>query len=286
MTIPIPPPVGLRGIFRLVPVLAGAVFLLLGTGMTIILLSSGRHAPTSAPEPRISRHAAVAQPSQSPRPSATASPSPSPSLAAVADPTSSPQPTGPVEFSLAAYLDNVGVVSDSQPTTGNLDGTGSAFSAQALANAGVTPGAQIAYRGVPFAWPGAAIGQPDNVTASGQTLRISGSGQKLALLVTAAWGPVSGTGTVQYADGSTQSFTLTVPDWWTGCPSATGSDVAVFTPYRDQGNGQASFTACVYYASVQLHAGSMVKGVVLPDLSPATPVSGQGSLHIFAVSIE
>jgi hypothetical protein len=191
-------------------------------------------------------------------------------------------PAGPVEFSLGHYLNNVGVTSNSNPAIGNLDGSGSAFSLQALAARGVRPGAKITYHGVPFSWPDAAVGQADNVTASGQALMIHGAGSRLAFLVTAGWGPASGTGKVIYADGATQKFTITAPDWFDSCPSPAA---VVDTPYRNQGSARASFTACLYYASVRLHASQVVKRIVLPDISAPRPLAGDPSLHIFAITI-
>jgi hypothetical protein len=279
---------GLRRILKFLPVLAGAF--VLGTGITVMLLS-GRPAPTGLADPDGGGVTITAQPSQSSLAPVQASPSRTPSHTPSRTPApprpTVPVPTGsPIEFSLTRYLDNVGTVSDSRPSTGNLDGTGSAFSAQALARDGARPGALITFDGVPFTWPDAAAGHPDNVTASGQTLAVNGAGRVLAFLVTAAWGPVTGGGKVEYVDGGAQNFTLSVPDWYTGCPSATGQDVVVFTPYRNQGNGRASFTGCVYYESIPLRAGATVRGVVLPDLSRPTPTSGHGSLHIFALTID
>jgi hypothetical protein len=190
-----------------------------------------------------------------------------------------------VELSLTPYFDNIGIVSNGNPTVGNLEGSGSAFSAQALAAHGARAGARIAFDGVPFTWPDVAVAKPDNVTASGQTLRIRGAGRILAFLLTAGWGPAHGTGRIVYADGSAQDFAITSADWWGGCTSAKGKDVVIFTPYRNQGNGRAAFTVCVYYQGVRLRAGQTVTKVILPDLSPATPKPGTPSLHIFAVTI-
>ena len=292
------PSAGYRWIMTLLVALVGTLIIALGGGI-IVVLTSAKPAPTgypvlSIPVQSVASDPAVTQPSQSPRPRPpTKAPSSSRQPAALpimsASPTSPASPlatVGPVEFSLSPYFDNVGIVSDSQPTIGNLDGTGSAFSAQALAKDGASPGAQITYQGVPFTWPDAAIAQPDNVTAGGQTLPINGSGRIMAFLETAGWGPVSGSGKVEYVNGPPQNFTISAPDWYTGCPSATGNDVVLFMPYRNQGNGQATFTVCVFYTSIQLRDGSRVRGVVLPDISPATPASGQGSLHIFAITID
>jgi len=191
----------------------------------------------------------------------------------------------PVRLSLNPDFNNIGVTSNSDPAAGSLDGSGSAFSAQALAADGVRPGATITSHHVSFTWPDVAPGWPDNVTASGQALPARGSGKMLSFLVTAGWGPASGTGAVVYADGFVQRFTVGAPDWYLGCPSPKGPGVAVFTPYGNQGDGRVSFTACVYYASVPLRAGKPLSRIVLPDVSGPVPTSGAASLHIFAITI-
>ncbi|MEU6375066.1 M4 family metallopeptidase [Streptomyces sp. NPDC046909] len=58
--------------------------------------------------------------------------------------------------SLAATFDNVGVTQDGGTSVGDLDGTGSSLSTQALANAGVTPGAALGHAGLGFTWPATA----------------------------------------------------------------------------------------------------------------------------------
>lgn len=290
----------------LLAVLAGALALAFAVGAIFALLPSGKPAGAAASAP----HASVGAPAgpgpkwtpsgrlfRKPKPSVRTIPKPKPVIQPSAKSTSSSQPStpparsvnsttaAPVRLSLTSDFDNVGITSDSNPTIGNLDGSTSAFSAQALAAAGARPGATVTSHGVPFTWPDVAAGTPDNVTASGQVLPASGAGRTLSFLVTAGWGPASGGGAVVYADGSAQKFTIGAPDWFRNCPSASGPDVALFTPYRNQGNGHATFHTCVYYASVRLHAGKNVMKIILPDLSTPVPGPGAASLHIFAATI-
>jgi hypothetical protein len=192
----------------------------------------------------------------------------------------------PVRLSLKGEFNNIGVTSNSDPAAGSLDGSGAAFSAQALAAGGVRPGATITSHHVPFTWPDVAPGRPDNVTASGQALQVGGSGKMLSFLVTAGWGPASGIGAVVYSDGFIQRFTIGAPDWSLSCPSPKGPGVAVFSPYRNDGDGRGSYTSCVFYASVPLQAGKQLSRIILPDVSAPVPASGDASLHIFAVTIE
>lgn len=266
---------------RLLALVVGVLAFTVAGGMAFDLVSPP--APTADPTPPIRLGPG---PTMSLAPAATAISTPKPtakpkpkSTATVVAEAAQP-PAGPVEVSLAPYLDSVGVTSDSSPSAGNLDGSGNSFSAQALAAIGVQGGSVITYSGVPFRWPDAAVGAADNVTAAGQTLTTSGSGSTLAFLVTSAWGPVEGTAAVVYADGSTQPFTISAPDWEDSCPSAAAPGVAVYTSYHTDGA-----PACLFYASVRLRAGQTVTGIILPRISPPVPPAGVPSLHIFAITI-
>ncbi|MGH3166781.1 MAG: NEW3 domain-containing protein, partial [Trebonia sp.] len=139
--------------------------------------------------------------------------------------------------SLTAAFDDTGVSADSDTGAADLDGSGYSFSATALANAGVTPGSTVAAGGLSYTWPSAAAGSADNVVASGQEIAVNASGSTLGFLDTATYGPAEGQGTIIYANGTTQSFTLDVPDWYSGPPA--GTTPAITMAYRNApGNGQ------------------------------------------------
>ena len=121
------------------------------------------------------------------------------------------------------------------------------------------------------------------MVAAGQTIDISGSGASLGLLDTAAYGPASGTGSIMYADGTTQSFTLTVPNWYKAAPA--GSNAVIVAPYRNRpGNVQDPNVVNVFEQSVPLAPGKQVVAVTLPGISSGV-VSGSPSLHVFAMAI-
>jgi len=196
----------------------------------------------------------------------------------------SPAPRPAVPASIAGFFNNVGITSNADTGTGNLDGSGYTLSQQALAAAGVTPGSVIRHGSVSFTWPAVPTGQADNIVASGQTIPVGGSGPVLALLVTATWGPARGTGTIRYTDGTSQSFTLTAPDWFQ--PPPPGSVPLITMGYRNgPGNSQdASHLVEVYYAGVPLAPGKSLEAVVLPDISGPSPAPSSPALHIFAMS--
>jgi alpha-L-fucosidase 2 len=147
----------------------------------------------------------------------------------------------------------------------------------------VTPGSTVTAGGLNFTWPSAAAGSPDNVVASGQEITVNQSGKELGFLDTATYGPVSGEGTIIYADGSTQTFTLNTPDWYSGPPS--GSSAAITMAYRNApGNGQDNHSVYAYEQSIALNSTSPVAAVVLPNVSPGL-AGGSAALHVFAMTV-
>ena len=176
----------------------------------------------------------------------------------------------------------MGTTDDANPGAGDIDGSGSSISAQALAAAGVTPGGTVTAGGLTFTWPSGGTGQPDNAVASGQGFDLTGSGNTLGFLLTATYGPASGTGQVVYSDGSTQPFTITAPDWFSG---GTSPDIAITTAYRNRPTGRDNHPVFVFLAKVALDPAKTVQAVVLPDVSPPVPVARVPSLHVFAVSV-
>jgi beta-glucosidase len=185
--------------------------------------------------------------------------------------------------SLSAAYDNPGISDNSDVAAGNYDGGGDSYSAQALA-AGtptpLTPGSQATIGGTTFTWPNVAAGTNDNVLADGQTVAVSGSGTDLGLLGASQNGTATGTVTVNYTDGSSQSFTLNMADWYADAP-ATGNQILTTTSSWNQTTPSGSHPVSVYFASVPLQAGKTVASVTLPSLPDSF---GGTEMHIFAVA--
>ena len=188
--------------------------------------------------------------------------------------------------SLSAAYDNPGITDDSNWTAGNLDGAGRSYSAQALAAAtpSLTPGATVTHDGLTYTWPNTQPGTPDNVVAGGQTIPISGSGSQLGILGTANNGTATGTATITYTDGSTQSVPLSFADWWAN--AATGdSDILATMPYiNNQSGSKITRKVSVYAATLPLQSDKTVAYLTLPNISDGV-ASGQTAMHIFAISI-
>jgi hypothetical protein len=129
--------------------------------------------------------------------------------------------------------------------------------------------------------PGAA----DNVTASGQSMALHGSGRALSFLLLAGWGPANGPATLVYADGKAQKFNLTAPDWYGSCHSWKSPGVVFFNSWHNQPDGRSKFTSCAYATSVKLDYRVALRRLILPDLSPPAPADGKPSMHIFAITL-
>ncbi|SCK42195.1 Lysophospholipase L1 [Streptomyces sp. WMMB 322] len=184
---------------------------------------------------------------------------------------------------LERLFDNRAVSDDARPGAADFDGAGNSLSAQDLKAAGWEPGRLLGLDSAALRWPHKRPGQPDNVRADGQQVRVSGTGNAVSLLVAAtsrSGGPgagVTGTGTIRYWDGSTSPYTLTAPDWRAG-PLATK---AVALPHINTRSGTPlTEKAKLYAVTVPVRKGRSVRSVTLPrDAGP------ERDLHVFAASV-
>ena len=176
--------------------------------------------------------------------------------------------TPPKPFAnLAAAFDNSAIGTATAP--GDYDGGGRYYTADSLAAAGLTPGATVTVNGHAFTWPNADPGQPDNVACSSQVVLLSGTGSTLGYLGSGTHGNQSGTAFVTYTDGSSDTVTFALTDWWTN--QALVGDVLAASAVTNGGRRVG-----VYYNSVPLSPGKTVQSIELPSNS---------NLHVFAVSI-
>ncbi|WP_376794364.1 hypothetical protein [Thermogemmatispora sp.] len=188
--------------------------------------------------------------------------------------SSSPPP--PVTYN------NVGISDDftQNVQAANYDGLGYSYSATALAQAGITPGASVLCDGLAFIWPDLPAGVKDNYQANGQTIPLnSGPGVTLlAFLGSATQGSTSGLARINYGDGSTQTFTLGLTDWTSAAPAFNNKLVATMS-YRNGPGGQQPVAVYLFYTAVAVDPTKALKSVTLP-LEPA----GSSRLHIFALA--
>ncbi|MFD9959860.1 TIM-barrel domain-containing protein [Amycolatopsis sp. NPDC058986] len=179
--------------------------------------------------------------------------------------------------SLGAAYGNTGVTDAAHAAAGDLDGGGSSFRAEGLAESGLKPGATFEARGARLTWPDAGTGRPDNTVASGQTISLSGKGSGLVLAGTGT-GKAQGTVTVHYADGTTSSADLGFPNWCCADPAQYGASTVASVLGKNTRGGPAYPTTPyrVFANTVPVTAGKEVVAVTLPSNS---------AMHVFALGV-
>ncbi|WP_420235631.1 SGNH/GDSL hydrolase family protein [Streptomyces xiaopingdaonensis] len=165
--------------------------------------------------------------------------------------------------------------------TADFDGAGNSLSAQDLEAAGWHPGTRLRLDGADLERPDRKAGEPDNVVAEGQHVRVRGTGNALSFLVAAttedaAGRAVGGSGTVRYADGSESRYTLTAEDW-RGGPVSTK---AVALPHLNTPGGPRAEQTKLYAVTVPLQRGEPVDSVQLPRTRGSAE-----RLHVFDVAV-
>jgi alpha-tubulin suppressor-like RCC1 family protein len=195
--------------------------------------------------------------------------------------------------SLAASFNSIGITADDNTTPSDnlgFDGNRATFSQAALVQAGAAPGALIRSSGVTFTFPNVAAGTLDNTFVLGQTICMSGSGT-LGFLISADNGPIPNSahpeatpvpGTITYTDGSTQSYELSSPDWFSTTP-LTDEALAISSAYQNRpDNTTYNGTGNIFSMTVALTPGKTVLSVTLPaglSLAVDVPV-----MHVFAIA--
>jgi beta-glucosidase len=180
--------------------------------------------------------------------------------------------------SFGAAMDNTGISDDANPAGASLDGGGYSYSAEALATAGLTPGATVSHDGLTFTWPNVAAATPDNVAAGGQTIALTGTGSTLGFLGAGTFGTQTQPVTVTYTDGTTSTGNVTMSDWYSDA-ATTGDDIVATTAHWNVPAGSTldpNHMVSVYYSGVPLTAGKTVAAVTLPN---------DANLHLFAATI-
>ncbi len=175
---------------------------------------------------------------------------------------------------------NIAIVADSAPGSGDFDTLGTSYSNDALSSVGFVAGNSIQVSGATFQWPRVQVGQNDNWRANGQIIPVTATGV-LAFLGAASSGPSSGIATIAYTDGTKQQVTLRFSDWTLNGGTANllpAESIAATLPYRDNGAGKDHITNYLFVASITLAPGKHTRSVTLP-----TKVN-TGQLHVFAVA--
>ncbi|WP_053226079.1 GH92 family glycosyl hydrolase [Solirubrobacter soli] len=182
---------------------------------------------------------------------------------------------------LEALRDQAGIARDAFHAEASLDWTGHAFSKEALALVGATPGAKLTADGLTYSWPDVAPGN-DNVEIAGQQIALPPyvGATKIGLLATAIKGPADTVATVAYTDGTVADTPLSISDWTPGSTQA-GNTKVFETTYRATTAGTDTTHAAMYSIAVPVAAGKRAAWIRL-----SSPTSGNAAIHLFAVALD
>ncbi|MEU9211096.1 GH92 family glycosyl hydrolase [Streptomyces sp. NPDC048415] len=184
--------------------------------------------------------------------------------------------------SFGAAYNATGISSDTDTSQGDFDRSGGSYSRQALAAAGLSPGAEVAVSGTTFTWPASPPGRPDHLYAAGQTIDLttqSGDAQRLTFVGAAIYGDVRTTATVTFTDGSTEETDLSFGDWVLPGGSDSGTPafdntVVARTAYRNPGHGGPAYVFAT--KPFQAPDGKRIASVTLPE---------NVNLHLFGIGV-
>ncbi|WP_435747522.1 NPCBM/NEW2 domain-containing protein [Microbacterium sp. PMB16] len=184
----------------------------------------------------------------------------------------------------SSLVNQTAVASQANPRNGQITADLRAFSAEALAQAGLEIGEPVTAFGTEVDWHPTAVGTPDSVKVAGQEVAIAGDAEALVIVGFSAGPSSSGTATVHYQDGTSEDVQFTLPAW-----SATDADaLATATshwqrtkPYIGGNVSTADASASVYAQRIPL-SGRPVASITLPS---GSPMPGDG-LTLFGIALD
>lgn len=175
--------------------------------------------------------------------------------------------------SLASAFNSVGITDDSHPG-GDLYNGDWSYSAQALAAAGLSPGAIVQYGGVSFQWPATAPGTPDNVSGGPwKWVAANGRGNTLGMLGATTRGPIFEDGIAVYTDGTADPYEAQLPNWIVS-PGAASTAAAM--PYRNHSGGQNNVGVFIDLMKMPVNPDKQVAGVLVPT---------DPYFHLFSIAV-
>jgi hypothetical protein len=180
-------------------------------------------------------------------------------------------PDGGCAVDLAPERTVDGTATVAAPGEGNFDGGGWSYDAGLLPPAG-----PVTWAGVTYQAPDPSGTAKNFVRAAGQSMLVPpGEHGTARLVATTHNGPVTGTVTIGYTDGTTSQAAVTVADW---CGSAApGTTTVLAMPHRIKaGQGVDGPPVNLFGVTVPLDAGKQIRSLTLPD---------DPRLHLYAVTL-
>jgi hypothetical protein len=158
---------------------------------------------------------------------------------------------------LASAYNRVGIVADGARFATGLDNGSAALSATLV-------GSQVSFGGVTFLT--GPVGAANVVSAQGQTINLpAGNYKTLSILATAVKGnQANQIFTVRYTDGTSQTFSQSLSDWYTP-QQYKGESIALTMPYRNTSAGlpdNRPFNLSSY--TFALNSAKSIRSITLP----------------------
>jgi hypothetical protein len=174
-------------------------------------------------------------------------------------PVNNPPPAtgGSKAVNLASAYNRVGIVADGAKFATGLDNGSAALSATLI-------GSSVNFGGVTFLT--GPVGARNVVSAQGQTINLpAGNFRTLNILATAVKGNQANQAfTVRYTDGTSQTFTRSISDWYTPQRYA-GESIALTMPYRSTSAGlRDNRPFNLYSYAFALNSSKTIRSISLP----------------------
>lgn len=184
----------------------------------------------------------------------------------------------------SSLVNQTAVASKANPRNGQITADLRAFSAEALADAGLEIGVPVTAYGTSVDWHPNAVGTPDSLKAAGQEVALSGDAEALVLLGFSVGGDTSGIATVHYQDGTSEDVELSLPEWSTTDADAVATSASHWQrskPYIGGTITAADAPASVFAQRIPL-SGRPVASITLPQ---GSPLPGDG-LTLFGMALD
>jgi hypothetical protein len=189
----------------------------------------------------------------------------------LADRTDHPSPAA-VPVDLAGHADNTGITPADRPSAGAFNIWGNTFPADELPSKG-----PVVVDGIPFRFPMAAVGEPDNVRCAGQLIELPRGRYDWMQVLAAAERRTEDQILLHYGDGGMDPEWLRISDFWPQTPSRFGESAAFrCTRMHYPRHIETKMGPVIWRQRVPVPRQAELTAVRLPD-NPA--------IHLFALTL-
>lgn len=165
----------------------------------------------------------------------------------------------PIDLTKYFNLDGISTVGESPINTAGFDGQGWAYDGVYIPSTIKVPGTTFTL--------GPTDGANKNVAAcSGQTITLPSAttAQSIFVLESATNGPITGSMTINYSDGSSEHQSVTFTDWCVK-PSNVNESIVLTMDHRIKNAAATSPTCYIFSQSIPVNSSKQITSITLPD---------------------